>query len=402
MSLRLRTTNDDQAARLTAVEMISALLASTGPEQLGQELTQQLRELTGARTVLLLSHQSHGPAHELIYASPLRRTTLFTTEELRRFRPDRTPGPLPLFPADLPPEHPLRAPLLGAGVESVVRIPLRAGSETVGWVMLLDVPEPDRIGEAIHVITLLSPVIALTLKNAIAHAQLEASNRELEAFAYSVSHDLRAPLRAINGFSEIITDEYSDVLDAEGKRLLHIVRSNARQMDGLITALLNLSRVIRVELRLVTIGMDELADAAYRNSASPETQAQIEFVTSSMPPASGDPNLVGQVWRNLIGNAVKYTGPTAGRRIEVGGYERDEMNIYFVKDNGVGFDPTYSHKLFGVFQRLHEFTEFEGTGIGLAIVQRVVERHGGRAWAESQVGDGATFWFTLPSGGEDR
>jgi PAS domain S-box-containing protein len=227
-------------------------------------------------------------------------------------------------------------------------------------------------------------------------AELETSNRELEAFAYSVSHDLRAPLRAIDGFSRILLEDYTDKLDDEGQRVLNVIRTNTHKMDQLISDLLALSRVSRIDLHMSRIDMSTLASSIYSELASPEVQEKFVFSTSALPVAYGDPTLLRQVWSNLISNAIKYTMPKEERRIEVGGYLKDGMNIYFVKDNGVGFNPVYTHKLFGVFQRLHKADEFEGTGVGLAIVQRIIHRHGGLAWAEGKIDQGATIYFSIP------
>ncbi|MBP7829930.1 MAG: PAS domain S-box protein [Kiritimatiellae bacterium] len=227
-------------------------------------------------------------------------------------------------------------------------------------------------------------------------AQLEASNKELEAFAYSVSHDLRAPLRAIDGFSRIVMEDFTGKMDAEAVRLLNVVRENTRQMDRLITDLLALSRATRTEVRSVPVDMTGLARSVYRELVPPGEAARSEFILPDLPSAHGDPTLLRQVWFNLLGNALKYSASRENRRIEVGAREGNREQVYFVKDNGVGFDPQYQAKLFGIFQRLHKASEFEGSGIGLAIVQRIMVRHGGRVWAEGKVGEGATFYFAVP------
>lgn len=227
-------------------------------------------------------------------------------------------------------------------------------------------------------------------------AQLEASNKELEAFAYSVSHDLRSPLRAIDGFSRIIVEDYADKLDTEGNRLLSVVRANAQQMDQLITDLLMLSRATRTEMQRIPVDMTTLAQSVYHEVAASCAQDRFVFSLAPLAMTLGDPVLLRQVWRNLLDNAIKYTQPKQSPRIEVGGYLESNMNVYFVKDNGVGFNPAYTHKLFGVFQRLHKTEEFVGTGIGLAIVQRIIHRHGGQVRAEGQIGEGAVFYFSLP------
>lgn len=227
-------------------------------------------------------------------------------------------------------------------------------------------------------------------------AQLEVSNRELEAFAYSVSHDLRAPLRAIDGFSRIILEDYANKFDANGNRLLNIVCANAQQMDRLITDLLNLSRATRTAMQHVLIDMTALAQLAYDEMVTTDAQERFTFSLASLPAAVGDPVLLQQVWRNLLSNAVKYTALKEAPLIEIGGCVESNMNVYFIKDNGAGFNPAYTHKLFGVFQRLHKAEEFAGTGIGLAIIQRIVHRHGGQVWAEGKINEGATFYFSLP------
>ncbi len=228
-------------------------------------------------------------------------------------------------------------------------------------------------------------------------AQLEAANKELEAFSYSVSHDLRAPLRAIDGFSQIVLEEYAPRLDAEGNRLLHVIRSSTQKMGDLITDLLDLSRTSRGEMKLARVDMKALANSTYHEAASLEIRQKVSLSVDSLPEAYCDPSLMRQVWRNLISNAVKFTMPKEVRKIEIGGRADHDMNIYFIRDSGVGFNPAYAHKLFGVFQRLHKTEEFEGTGVGLAIVQRIIHRHGGKVWAEGKVGEGATFWFSLPN-----
>jgi len=228
-------------------------------------------------------------------------------------------------------------------------------------------------------------------------AELQAANHELDAFTYSVTHDLRAPLRAIDGFCRILVEDHAGRLEAEGKRLLGSVRANAQRMDQLITDLLHLAKVGRGRLQDEAIDMAAMASAAWREIASADPHSGFECTIGALPPARGDPVLLQQVWANLISNAVKYTLPKGERRIEIGGRTEPGWTIYYVKDTGVGFDPAFGHKLFGVFERLHRLEEFEGTGVGLAIVRRILERHGGRVWAEGAVGVGATISFALPA-----
>ncbi len=227
-------------------------------------------------------------------------------------------------------------------------------------------------------------------------AKLAAVNQELEAFCYSVSHDLRAPLRAIDGFSRILVDEYGRGQGEEFHRVAGIVRSSAQNMGRLIDDLLAFSRIGRRDLDDVDLDLEALARSAFQDSLGGEKDRAIRLEVGRLPPARGDRTMLGQVLANLIGNAVKFTRTRPEAVIEVKGKVEGGENVYWVKDNGVGFDMRYAEKLFGVFQRLHDAGEFEGTGVGLAIVQRVVERHGGRVWAESEVDGGATFFFTLP------
>ncbi len=226
--------------------------------------------------------------------------------------------------------------------------------------------------------------------------KLELSNKEMEAFSYSVSHDLRGPLRAIDGFSRVILEDYADKLDAEGNRLLNVICTNTKQMDRLITELLDLSRVSKSEVKVSRIDMTAMAHDVYDEIVSPEVREKFVLTVAPLPDGNGDPSLLRQVWSNLISNAVKFTMPRDERRIEITGFTEKGMNIYSIRDTGVGFNPDHISKLFGIFQRLHKSTEFEGTGVGLSIVQRIIHRHGGRVWAEGKINEGATFSFSLP------
>jgi signal transduction histidine kinase len=231
-------------------------------------------------------------------------------------------------------------------------------------------------------------------------AQLEAANRELESFAYSVSHDLRAPIRAIDGFSRILLEEYRDRVNAEGQRLLNIVRQNTQKMGQLIDDLLVFSHLGRQEMQTATLEMDALMQTVLQELRPLTEGRDLQWVLHPLCPAWGDAALLRQVWVNLLSNALKFTGPREKPVIEVGCRREGRETVYYVQDNGVGFDMQYVHKLFGVFQRLHRQEDFPGTGVGLALVQRLVQRHGGRVWAEGQVNKGATFYFSLPREGE--
>jgi PAS domain S-box-containing protein len=227
-------------------------------------------------------------------------------------------------------------------------------------------------------------------------SQLANANKELEAFSYSVSHDLRAPLRALDGFSKILSEDYSSLLDAEGNRLLNVITDSAKKMGNLIDDLLSFSRYSRLEIKLSKIDMFSMVNTIYLDLTSDKEKEKIQFSLQTIPEAYGDPSMVRQVWVNLIGNAIKFSSHIANPVIEVGNYSDVGENIYYIKDNGAGFDMAYSNKLFGVFQRLHAAKDFEGTGVGLAIVQRVILRLKGRVWAEGKVNEGAAFYFTLP------
>ena len=233
-------------------------------------------------------------------------------------------------------------------------------------------------------------------------AQLEVTNKELESFSYSVSHDLRAPLRAIDGFAQMMEEDYQERLDAEGKRYLSVIRQNSSRMGGLIDDLLEFSRLGRQPVARGEVNVDALVREVVAEVLSSEPRgvasAAPQIEVGPLPPARGDPGLLRQVWTNLIANAVKYSGKVQRPFIQISGCEAGEENHYSVRDNGVGFNMQYAEQLFRVFQRLHRAEEFGGTGVGLAIVHRIVTRHGGRVWAEGVENVGAVFSFALPKG----
>ena len=241
-------------------------------------------------------------------------------------------------------------------------------------------------------------MLVLTQELARRNAQLAALNHELEAFSYSVSHDLRAPLRSIDGFSQVLLEDYADRLDAEGKDALQRVRRAATSMAELIDALLALSRLSRVELQTEPVDASALALTIADGLRQAAPERQVDFVIAPNLTVDADPTLLQALLENLLNNAWKYSGPRDVARIEFGSVDRDGETVYFVRDNGVGFDMAYVDKLFGAFQRLHHQSEFVGTGVGLATVQRIAHRHGGRVWAEGAVDQGATFYVALPHG----
>jgi len=228
-----------------------------------------------------------------------------------------------------------------------------------------------------------------------ANAELAAVNKELEAFSYSVSHDLRAPLRSIDGFSQALIEDYPDRLDEQGKDYLQRVRSATQRMGVLIDDLLSLSRVTRSEMRRETVDLSALAQSIAEELQEAQPERQVDFVVTPGLTASGDALLLRLLVENLLSNAWKFTGYHPQARIEFGATQVDGKETFFVRDDGVGFDMTYADKLFGVFQRLHKQDEFPGTGVGLATVQRIAHRHGGQVWAEGKVEEGATFYFKL-------
>ena len=226
-------------------------------------------------------------------------------------------------------------------------------------------------------------------------AQLESANRELEAFSYSISHDLRAPLRAVDGFTRAVLDRYASLLPEEGVGYLQRARAGAQNMAALIDDLLAFSRLSRLPLGRQELSMHGLVEDALKTVLEAYPDRARDVQVGRIEDCVGDAKLLKQVWINLLSNAFKYTGRTAAPRIEVGSRQDDGATVYFVKDNGAGFDQRYAHKLFSVFQRLHAVNDYPGTGVGLAIAHRIVARHGGRIWAEGEENRGATFSFTL-------
>ena len=226
--------------------------------------------------------------------------------------------------------------------------------------------------------------------------QLEAANKQLESFSYSVSHDLRAPLRAIDGYSRMILRREEKNFDAETQRQFNTIRSNVETMGHLIDDLLAFSRLGKKEMTKTSLDMDWMIRDVWQNLLTIHPDRNMTLHAEGIRPGMGDRSLIREVFSNLLGNAVKFTRTREVTRIEVESRDQDNETIYSIRDNGIGFDMQYHDKLFGVFQRLHSASEYEGTGIGLALVNRIIHRHGGRVWAEGRVGEGAAFFFTLP------
>jgi PAS domain S-box-containing protein len=269
------------------------------------------------------------------------------------------------------------------------------GRPTMAVVTIRDVTERERAAREIRQLN-----AELEQRVRERTAQLEAANKELEAFSYSVSHDLRAPLRSVDGFSQAVLEDFGPQLPEEGQRYLQTIRGGAQRMGELIDDLLTFSRLSRQPLNRRSVDTAKLVRDTLEDLRAQQQGRQLDIHVGDFPSCQGDPALLKQVWVNLLSNALKYTRNCAAAVIEVGCTQDNGRPIYFVRDNGTGFDMQYADKLFGVFQRLHRAEDFEGTGVGLAIVQRVVHRHGGRVWAEAAVGRGATFYFTLE--GETR
>jgi light-regulated signal transduction histidine kinase (bacteriophytochrome) len=231
--------------------------------------------------------------------------------------------------------------------------------------------------------------------------KLEAANKELESFSYSVSHDLRAPLRAIEGYSRMILKKQEEHFDEETRRQFDLIRNNVKTMGCLIDDLLSFSRLGKQEISKTSIDMEGLVRDVWQNLLTVNPNRNMTLRIEGIRPAIGDRSLLREVFSNLLGNAVKFTRTRDVAQIEAGSRVEDNETIYYIRDNGVGFDMQYYDKLFGVFQRLHSAEEYEGTGIGLALIQRIIHRHGGEVWAQGKVNEGATLFFSLPSSGQN-
>jgi signal transduction histidine kinase len=398
-------------------ELERSVAAEQAPEAIAAAVIRPLRELLGVpRAIVNEFHLERGEV-EWVAAAGRRRThvgpgvrysigLMGDLAALQRGEPQRVD-------VRRLADGPEKEALLASDVAVYMVVPMRAGGELLG-ALSFGAPTEDFTAEQMRVAEEVATQLAIAMYQARLLAQvrghardledevrsrteaLVAANKELESFSYSVSHDLRAPLRAIDGYARMLEEDYAARLDDEGRRLLCVVRDNAGRMGRLIDDLLAFSRLGRREPAKQALEMTALAREV-AEEVGRGTAARIEI--AELPSALADRALMRQVWVNLIGNAVKYSAKRADPRVEVGGEANGSENVYWVRDNGVGFDMRYVGKLFGVFQRLHSADEFDGTGVGLAIVQRVVARHGGRVSAQSAPGEGARFEFCLPKEG---
>ena len=402
---RLRIVHDIDRAIISEIEPVAIASAALRP----------LRDLLGVPRVVV--NMFDLPTGEVEWLAAVGRHQIRTGPGIRyplSFMGDvealKRGEPQAIETATLP-DHPAKQALVESGVLHYLAVPMIAGSELIGAVSFggekVAFP-PEKVTIAQEVATQLAIAIsqARLLERVRRHAEdleqqvrarteaLRAANKELESFSYSVSHDLRAPLRAVDGYALMLEEDYGAKLDDEGRRLLGVVRDGAAQMGRLIDDLLNFSQVGRKPVARDPVNMDALVREVVAAVVRPDTKARIDV--GELAATVGDRALLRQVWTNLVSNAVKYSSKSDQPVVKIGARREGAEQIYWVRDNGSGFDMRYYDKLFGVFQRLHRADEFEGTGVGLAIVQRVVTRHGGRVWAEGKVGEGACFSFALP------
>ena len=421
---RLAEAHEKRVRRIGILRGIDrAIAAEESPEAIAATVIQPLRELLGVPRAVVNIFDFQANEVEWLAAAGRRRTRagpgvryslalMGDIDALRRGEPQV------IDTHSLPPGPEVDA-LLKSGVHAYMAIPMIAGGELIGALSfggeLRQFPA-EQVNIAREVATQLAIAISqarlytrikqyseeLELRVYLRTSALEAANKELEAFSYSVSHDLRAPLRAVDGYARMLEEDYAGKFDAEGGRLLRAVRANAHRMGQLIDDLLAFSRLGRAAIRSESVEMTPLVEQVIRE-LHPDTDGRtMDISIGALGSVDVDPALFRQALTNLLSNAIKFTRDRDPAIIEIGCEGESSGGgasvVYFVKDNGAGFDMKYYDKLFGVFQRLHSLAEFPGTGVGLAIVQRVINRHGGRVWAEAKPGEGATFFFTLRRG----
>ena len=414
---RLVEAHGKHARRLRILHEIDrAVAAEETPEAIAGAAIQPLREVLGVPRAIVNIFDLAAGEVEWLAAAGRRRThvgpgvrysirLMGDVEALKRGEPQ-------LIDTHALPRGPEVDALLASGVRIYMVMPMIAGGELIGAISFGGEagPFPDeQMSIAREVATQLAIAVSqarlyervkrhsdeLELRVHERTEELQAANKELEAFSYSVSHDLRAPLRAVDGYAQMLEEDYGSKLDAEGNRLLVMVRASSRKMGELIDDLLAFSRLGREPLQTRPVQLDSLVHQIIDETRPSHNGRTIDFVVGNLGTAEADPALLKQVLANLLSNAIKFTRDKDPAVVEVGCRNGGGPAVYYVKDNGAGFDMKYYDKLFGVFQRLHSTAEYPGTGVGLAIVQRVIHRHGGRVWAESTPGEGATFCFTL-------
>lgn len=424
---RLVESHDKHARRLNILrEIDAAVAAEQSPQVIAGAAIQPLREVLGvARAVVNIFDLAAGEA-EWLAAAGRRRTHVgsgvrFSQQLLGDVEALKRGEPQLIDTHALPPGPDVDA-LLASGVDRYMAMPMIAGNELIGAISFGGGSgsfSAEQMSIAREVATQLAISVSqarlynrvkrhaeeLELRVAERTAELRAANKELDAFSYSVSHDLRAPLRAVDGYARMLEEDHASRLDAEGNRLLGVVRASSQQMGRLIDDLLAFSRLGRGELRTTPLRLNDLVREVIDESRRECDGRSIDFLVADLGSAEADPTLLKQALSNLVSNAIKFTGGKERAVIEIGTERRDESiadTTYYVKDNGAGFDMKYYGKLFGVFQRLHSHAEYPGTGVGLAIVQRVINRHGGRVWADSTPGAGTAFYFTLRGAVADK
>ena len=420
---QLAEADERRVKRLGIVREIDrAIVTEELPEAIALAVIQPLRELLGVPRAIVNTFDLAAGKVECLAAAGRRRTYLgpgvrYSIRLMGDIDALRRGEPQVIDTRSLPPGPEIDA-LLASGVHLYMVMPMIAGGELIGAVGFGGEPGPfpaEQVSIAREVATQLA--IAITQSRLLARikrdaAELElrveertsekqAANKELEAFSYSVSHDLRAPLRAVDGYARMLEEDYGGKLDAEGSRLLGAVRANSQKMGQLIDDLLAFSRLGRTPLRTQPVQMKPLVQQIVNELRPDMNGRKIEFAVGALGRVDVDPALLKHALSNLLSNAIKFTRDRDPAVVEVGRSsegDADDAAVYYVKDNGAGFDMKYYEKLFGVFQRLHSSAEFPGTGVGLAIVQRVINRHGGSIWADAKPGEGATFYFTLQHG----
>jgi|GEM_PF-1683990 len=409
---------------LSLHEMDTAILEARSLEHIARTALKHLRRLipcrrAGVVLIDMVSQKAEILSYDADSATSIRPGTTFSTEGGILIEGLRK-GEMGIIEDidSIRNPHPVYVQLRAEGIRSGLYLPLTAHGEIIG-LLSIEWDKPRSFSPTdmeIEIGREVASHLAVALYNArlfdevqrhadlleqrVAErtAQLEAANRELEAFSYSVSHDLRAPLRGMDGFSKALLEDYSDSLDEQGRDYLNRVRAASRRMARLIDDILELSRVARFEMRAEEVDLSGLAGETAEELKRGDLKRDVEFVIQPGLATVGDPRLLAIVLGNLLDNAYKFTGEKPKAAIEFGAEEREGKRVYYVRDNGVGFDMSYSEKLFDAFQRLHTEDEFPGTGIGLATVRRIIYRHGGEVWAESEVGEGAVFYFTLSPG----